>query len=189
MMIRRVIFTQALHLLRVIAALVGWACLSATCAQASQLSKETEDAFKRYVQSSEARMDRELASGNAFLWIDGLSEPERSRTYAALRNGQVLIERAPEDDPNAPRSIRGGLIHDWTGVAFICGVSMPRVLTLLQDYDHDSEYYHPQVAKSKLLQRSDNEFRVFLRLDQTHGIKVVFNTEYDIRYQNLDAAH
>jgi hypothetical protein len=184
-----VVCRLVLNLLSIAAALAGWLCATSTCAHATHLDKETEAAFQRYVHSSEARMERELAAEKPFLMSDGLPQPEKSQTYGSLRSGQILIERTPQNDPSAPQSVQGALIHDWTGSCFIPGVSISQVLAVLQNYDRDSDYYRPEVSGSKLLQHSDNEFRVFLRIRQIHGITVVFDTEYDIRYRILDAAH
>ena len=66
---------------------------------------------------------------------------------------------------------------------------MPEALAALQAYDRDSEYYSPEVVKSKLLERSGDDFRIYLRLKQVHIVTVVLDTEYDIHYTLLDATH
>jgi hypothetical protein len=68
-------------------------------------------------------------------------------------------------------------------------VSLQETLTLLQDYDHDDRYYHPDVVKSKLLERTGDEFRFLLRLRKEYVLTTVFNTEYDVRYALLDQTH
>ena len=147
------------------------------------------EAFEQYVRSSEARMNQELAGGNRFLWIDGLPEPARSEAYARLRQGQVITERLSGHASREANSIPGGLIHDWVGIVFIPGTSMPQALALLQDYDRDAMYYRPEVLQSKLLEHSVDNFRVFLRLKRVRVVTVVFDTEYDVRYTRRDSAH
>ncbi len=85
--------------------------------------------------------------------------------------------------------VSGGLIHDWVGITFVPGVSLLQTLSALQDYDRDAAYFRPEVVQSKLLASSGSEFRVFLRLKQVEVVTAVFDTEYDIRYSNLDATH
>lgn len=180
---------RIIKILPVIAALLsGWAT-TARPASAAQLKTTTVEAFEQYVRSSEARMNQELAGGNNFLWIDALPEPTRSQAYARLRQGQVITERLSGHASHEANSVPGGLIHDWVGIVFVPGTSMPQALALLQDYDHDAAYYRPEVLQSKLLERSGDNFRVFLRLKRVRVVTVVFDTEYDVRYTRRDAAH
>lgn len=158
-------------------------------APAEQLKKETAAAFDRYIRPKEARDERQISGRQAFLWIDALPEPAAKEAYAKLKRGQVLIRR--NQDCGAPdcSAIPGGLIHDWVGVTFIPGVSLAQAMSALQDYDRDADYYRPQVLKSKLLDRSGDVFRVFLRLKQVHVITVVLDTEYEVHYRYLDETH
>jgi hypothetical protein len=157
--------------------------------RAEQLTKETEEAFARYVRATESRMDQELAGRGGFLWVDDLPQPSREQAYADLRNGQILIHASQGNDSASALSVPGGLIHDWTGIVFIPGVSIPEVMSVLQDYDHAARYYGPQVLKSRLLEHSGNDFRVFFRLEQVHVVTVVLDTEYAVHYTFLDATH
>jgi hypothetical protein len=158
-------------------------------ASAAQLSDRTVRAFEKYVQDVEARSKAELDARRNFLWIDALAREQREQAYANLRGGQVLIHQ--NNDCGAPNcaAVPGGLIHDWTGLVFVRGISLPEALAKLQDYGRDAEYYKPEVLQSKLLERNGDDFRVFLRLKETEVITVILDTEYDIRYARLDAAH
>jgi hypothetical protein len=157
--------------------------------RAEQLTKETEEAFARYVRTTEVRIDQELAGRATFLWVDALPQPSREQAYADLKNGQIAIHQSQGNDLASAVSVPGGLIHDWTGIVFIPGVSMSEVMTVLQDYNHAARYYGPQVLKSRLLEHSGNDFRVFLRLKQVHVVTVVLDTEYDVHYTFPDANH
>jgi hypothetical protein len=66
---------------------------------------------------------------------------------------------------------------------------MSEAMSVLQDYDHAAQYYGPQVLKSRLLEHSGNDFRVFFRLEQVHVVTVVLDTEYAVSYTFLDATH
>lgn len=157
--------------------------------RAEQLTKETVGAFAQYVRAAEARMHQELAASDRFFWIDALSQPSREQAYTDLKSGQILIHPSKGSDSAGTVSLPGGLVHDWTGVLFIPGISMPQVLSVLQDYDHAARYYGPQVLKAKLVEHSGNDFRIFLRLKQIHVVTVVLDTEYDVHYSPLDATH
>jgi len=170
----------------VILVLAGLAPLSS---QAKQLKPKTLDAFVQYVHTREAGMNQELASGNNFLWIDSLPQPGRNEAYASLKQGQIIAQRIQSGDPDAPISVPGGLIHDWVGLVYIPGVTLPQAMSMLQDYDHDSEYYNPQVLKSKLVEHSGNDFKIFLRLKRVQILTVVLDTDYDVHFTTLDADH
>jgi hypothetical protein len=178
---------QIPKLMLLTAAVLGSVCLPQSM-RAEQLKKETDEAFERYVRTREARMDQELAGGEVFLWIDALPQPSRDQAFADLKKGQIMIHRSQGNDSTATPSIRGGLIHDWSGIVFVPGVSMSQAIALLQDYDHGAEYYSPEVVKSRLLKRSGNDFHVFLRLKQVHIVTVVLDTEYNVHYTFLDPA-
>src|ERR1700674_754194 len=62
-------------------------------------------------------------------------------------------------------------------------------MSMLQDYDHDSEYYNPQVLQSKLVEHSGNDFKIFLRLKRVQVVTVVLDTDYDVHFTTLDAGH
>jgi hypothetical protein len=160
-------------------------------ARAAHLQPATAQAFDRYVQSVEAAGNQEIAKGNDFLWIDALPQSRRAQAYDDLAREKVIVRQcagcaSPNGSGGVPE-IPGGLIHDWTGLAFIPGRSLKQTLALLQDYDRDAEYYRPQVFESRLLSRSGDDFHILLRLKQAHGITVVFDAEYDVRYTSLDA--
>jgi hypothetical protein len=176
--------------LAAIATVVGYAGIASRSCDAEQLKPQTVQAFENYIRIKEGINDKELREGRIFLQFDALPERERSQVYADLRRGQILVhEEEQRCGPAACAEIPGGLIHDWTGIVFVPGISLTQALAALQDYDRDSAYYGPEVVQSKLLARSGDEFRVFLRLKRVQMITAVFDTEHDIRYANLDATH
>jgi len=134
-------------------------------------------------------MDEDLAGRGGFLSVDALPQSSREQAYADLKNGHVVIQQSQSNDLAGVLSMPGGLVHDWTATVFIPGVSMSQVIAVLQDYDHASQYYGPQVLKSNLLAHSGNDFHVFLRLKQVHVVTVVLDTEYDVHYMLLDQNH
>jgi len=170
-------------------ALLGGLAFTARASEAAQLKTKTAEAFEQYIRTSEASMDEEISGGKTFLWIDALPAPERREAYDRLRRGEIVIERFPSRGPRDAGAIPGGLIHDWVGVVFIPGASLPRALAMLQDYDHDADYYRGQVLKSKVLWHAGGEFRIVLRLKRTRIITVIFDTEYDVHNKQLDATH
>ena len=148
-------------------------------------TRATVAAFDRYVAVAEARIAGEESSRKLFLRIDELSSADRQQNEARLRRGEVIVEKVG----NSPDEVSGGLIHDWIGTAFLPGAKVADVLALVQDYDHLSRYYQPEVEASRLASRADDDFRIFMRLRKHKIITVVLDTDYDVHYGRLDAGH
>jgi hypothetical protein len=157
--------------------------------RAAQVTRDALAAFERYVHFRESRSQQEIASSKNFLSINTQPQRDREKTYAALKRGEVIVlptqSCGTQDCPDPP----GALIDDWTAIAFIPGATLTQALITLQDYNRAAEYYSPQVLRSRLLSRNGDDFRVYLRLRQKRIITVVFDTEYDIRYETIDATH
>lgn len=154
---------------------------------AAELKPETVRAFDRYVQHTEARMQSELQ--NSFLYIDSLPAAQRDEQYRQLRNGGLFIEPIKTTDSGKTIAVPSGMIHHWVGVVFVPGANLKQTLAVAQNYDNREQIYRPDVTRSKLLSHNGDEFKVFLRLYKKRFITIVLNTEYDIHYHTLDAAH
>lgn len=148
----------------------------------AKLHSETAAAFDRYVHLTEERNKDELNRGSSLLWIDSLSPLQRAEAYTALKRGEVQIEQLATLDNGQPVVCPGGMIHHWVGVIFISGAKLDDVLAILEDYDHQSTYYSPDVERSKIESRDGDHFRVFLRFRRHNVITVVLNSEHDVRY-------
>lgn len=153
-----------------------------------ELKPTTVEAFEKYMRLTEARNEQELKQGAPFFWIDALPETERAAAYAALKRGEVKIERLETRDNGAKIHCPGGLIHHWAGVVFIPRATLEETLALLEDYDRHSIYYGPDVQRSKIEQREGDHFRVFLRFKRKKIITVVLNTVHEVRYSRDAAA-
>jgi hypothetical protein len=176
----------AILLLAVVAASATWVpqlYASPTAApEPVALRPATVDAFDRYVRLTDVRNDAELTQGNKLLWIDGLTEASRGEAYADLKRGAVKIQKLETRDDGAPIRCPDGLIHHWVAAVFIPGTKLDDVLKVMQDYDHHSKYYAPDVERSKLESRDANHFRAFLRFRRHKVVTVVLDTEHDVRY-------
>ena len=162
-----------------LAAALVLGALFASGARAVELKPETVQAFDRYIHETEARLERRLAPGGKFLWVDE-SPPRADR----VRQGQLAIENRSGRDTTA---VPSGLIHDWIGAVFIPGVTLGKTLALIQDYDRNQDNYKPEVLASRLVTRHGNDFQVYLRLMKKKVITVILDTDYDVRYFPLDA--
>jgi len=158
-------------------------------AGAEDLKPETIEAFGRYVRLTEAQIDSELAGHQPFLWVDRLPPDRREATSRDLRDGKVVIERLETLDANKKIEVPGGLIHHWIGTIFIPGATLAQTIALVQDYDSHSQYYRPDVMRSKILQRNGNDFVIELCFCKKKIITTVIDTTHDVHYQPVDATH
>jgi hypothetical protein len=137
--------------------------------------------YHEYVAKVEARNADGIKKG-AFLWIDELPEPERTRAYEKLKQGGVEMRRLGNEGDEGSAKITGGMIHDWEGMIFIPGAKLDQVLNVLQDYNKHSQYYAPDVESAKIESREGDHFRVYMRFRRKKVVTVVLNTEQDVMY-------
>src|SRR5258708_40104956 len=62
-----------------------------------KLKTETQGAFERYLKLAEARNEGELKRGTGLMWIDGLPGERRAEAYAALKRGEVKMQKRSEE--------------------------------------------------------------------------------------------
>lgn len=145
--------------------------------QAAELRKDTVDAFNKYVADLEARLERRW-HGDGFLWSDGLSQRDQ------LERGATLIEPATG---NGNIDIKGGMIQDWIGAIFIPSATLQNVLAVSQDYEHHSEIYEPEIARSLVRSHTGDDFVVSSRIVKAKlFLSDVLDTENDIRFVRID---
>jgi hypothetical protein len=149
-----------------------------TPARAADLQPHTAAAFERYARATEARLD----DRRAYLWIDALPEARRAAAYAALRRGELLMERLQSRDGGREIDVPDGLVHHWLGLVFVPDATVEQVVALLQDYGRHDETYAPVVQRSRLISRAGEVFRLFLRFKVSKVITVVTNTEHEARF-------
>jgi len=155
-----------------------------------ELKPATVEAFNRYVQLTEARIKGEVSAPEKFLYVDGLPPERRSQALAALQRGEVLMERLRTTDrPGQTIDAPGGLIHHWLGVVFVPGATLQQTLALMEDYNHHQDVYGPEVVRSRLLSRQDNDFKIFYRLRKKKVITVTLDTNHEVHYSRVDSKH
>jgi hypothetical protein len=170
-------------------ALVVFMMVVPTPAGAGELRPEAAQGFDEYVRLTESRMQREWAPGGVFLWMDGLPEPRRNEGYARLQRGEVVSARLRTADRAGRSNTPGALIHHWVGTIFIPGVSLAQVLAVVQNYDRHDEFYKPEVAQSKLVEHTGDEFKVHYRLRKQKIITIILDTDYEVHRHSIDPAH
>ena len=155
----------------------------------ANLSYPIKQAFERYVTLTDERNAEELSRGTPFLWVDALPEPRRSQTYAAMKRGDVVIDKLETRDKGNAIQCPGGLIHHWVGALWIPGATLAQTLALVQAYDRHVQVYSPFELRSQILERHGDNFRVLIRYLRKKVITVVLDTIFQIDYHTLDATH
>lgn len=145
------------------------------------LKQATITAFADYVAKTESQNAKTLGQG-PFLWPEGLPENERAATFAKLRDGQVVMRRLSVKIGGGNLTVPGGMIHDWEGLVFIPGAKIDKVLSVLQNYNHHSTYYAPDVTASRIESRDGDHFGVFLQFHRKKVVTVVLNTHHEVTY-------
>jgi len=153
---------------------------------AAELKPDATAGFDRYVRLTEKRMRADLRHGGAFLWVDGLPEARRATVQEQLERGDVVSARLKTNDLTGEIRTPGALIHHWVGTVFIPGASLRQTLVTVEDYDHHSRYFTPEVVKSKTLEHTGEDYKVYLRLARKKIVTVVLDTEYEVHYELLD---
>ncbi len=170
--------------------LLGAPSLQTPDVMAVDLEPKTLEAFNRYLQATEARIARDVVRPGAFLYLEGLPEPQRSKTLASVHAGNIYIEPLQTRDASGSAiEAPDGLIHHWIGAVFIPGATLRRVLDLVQDYNQHQDVYKPEVVRSRLVHHEGNNYQVFYRLRYKKVITVTLNTNHDVQYFPVDATH
>ena len=147
----------------------------------SSLRVATVRAFEAYVAGTESENSQSLGRG-PFLWLDGLPEGERKTAFAQLLRGEVEMQRVGGTKGGGSAEVPGGMIHDWKGIVFVPQAKLAEVLEVLEDYDHQSIYYMPDVEKSQIESHNGDHYRVFLRFRRHKIVTVVIDTEHEVTY-------
>ncbi len=159
-----------------------------TPARAVELKPTAVNAFNRYAQLTEERINDQTHRGQ-FLWIDTLEPSLRNAAYARLQQGEVLEEKLETGDNGQSIEMPDSMIHHWVSVVFVPGVNLDEVKAFLQEYDSQYKYYRPDIVRSKLLSRHGDDFKIYLRMYKKKIVTVVVNTNHDVHYKQLDAKH
>lgn len=112
-------------------------------AQAADLKRETLSAWEVYVGSATAEMQERLRPDRPFLKLD-----EDRDSIPKVRNGEIIVLH---NGSKGLKNVPSGLIHDWSGAAFIAGATLGEVFSITRDYDHYKDFYRPNIVDSRTL--------------------------------------
>jgi hypothetical protein len=164
-------------LIRLAASLtLGLTVPASVTVSAATLKPQTITAFDRYIAESERQAGATLGDPARFLSVTAATD------LAGLRRGQLSIDKVEIKSSGKKIDIPDGMIHHWIGVVFVPGATADEAVRLLQDYDRHQDIYKPNVARSKLLSHTGDQFKMSLRFYMKKVITVVVNSDHEARF-------
>lgn len=158
-------------------------------AVANQPNFQAAKAWECYIELTETRVEAQQRDTQNFLHPAAASADQRAMLGARLKGGEVVVEKLTTTDDGKQIETPGALIHHWMGTAFIEKSTIKQAFAVLQDYDHHSTTYAPEVQRSKLIHRSGDDFTAYLRFVKKKVITVVLDTYHQAHYGMLDSTH
>ncbi len=155
--------------------------------QGADLRPETVKAWDFYVQLTERRIAEELSSPDKFLALDFQSEDKARRERRELFAGEIpVIQMRTYDAKGREIEIPDGIIHHWRGSVFIPGVALDSVFARVANPSIE-DTRQEDVLDSAVIERTPGSLKLYLKLQRSKIITVVYNTEHRVYYQRRGA--
>jgi hypothetical protein len=149
----------------------------------AELRAPTLQAWTAYEQQVDARLQAASAAGQPFFALDAYGIKDWRR---AAMEGAVAMHRLDRPQPGgAAVSVPDGKIHHWVGAIFVPGMTVEAVLQHLAKYAGTESERYDDVIASRLISRTGDTHKVFLKLRRTKVVTVTYNTEHTVVYRTL----
>jgi hypothetical protein len=144
-----------------------------------ELKPETLKTWNEYVQKATAAMQQRLHGGGPYFRVE-----ENADRRARVRAGEIVVWPACEP---SPKRVPSGLIHDWIGAAFIPGVRIEDILSVVRNYARYKDIYKPGVLDARLLNqtRGEDRFSLLLR-NGSYLTRTTVDGDFDSTYGQVD---
>jgi putative flippase GtrA len=150
---------------------------------AVDLKPETVKAWNAYETQVDARLAAANPGAAPFFSLDAFGVPGWRE---AARRGEVVMHEVERPSPSAAApEVPDGKIHHWSGAVFVPGTTVARVLESLLNGAGGEARHYEDVIDSRLLSRSGDTVRVFMKLRRTKIITATYNTEHAVEYRRL----
>jgi putative flippase GtrA len=161
----------------------GLVVASSEQASAAQLEIETLTAWDRYVALTERRIERELADTRGLLAADFDTRKTTAVSSEGLRSGHIPVSSiATLGDDGAGIEIPSGMIHHWRGGVFVPGATVDELVSAVRDPTGRRAHRQQDVLETRVLERSTDGLRLYLKLQRKSIVSVAYNTEHDVHY-------
>lgn len=151
------------------------------------LSSESVAAWSSYTAANEQRISRELsARGPKFLALD--YAPNAAAEKNVVLSGGIDIEPMGAVDARGEGiEVPSAMVHHWRGAVLIPGAKLDDLLTKLKSGVPDTR--QEDILQSKVIARTSDGMRVYLKLQRKKFVTAVYNTEHLVTFTRYDATH
>jgi len=146
---------------------------------AADLQPETANAWLSAVDNTEKRIAAELKAGKGFLALDFQDPRAAAKERSELLSGEIPVRQASQEDGKIP----DGMIHHWRGSVLIPGVTLDYVLSRVEN-PRPEDARQEDVLDSRVLEKHPGHLRMYLKLQRSKIVTVVYNTEHLVRFQD-----
>jgi hypothetical protein len=136
--------------------------------------------FDSYARVVENRLAETHRSRDGFL----TGAAGEAQGLARLRRGDLVVEQVT---PPEGAELPGTMLHHWRGTAFAAGAKAADFEKLLRDFDGYPRTFAPQVIEARTIAADGDRVTGWMRVREGHGITVVLDSTYDVRFGRLDA--
>jgi putative flippase GtrA len=145
---------------------------------AADLQPETAKAWLSAVDKTERRISAELTAGQGFFALEFQDPRTAAKERSELLSGEIPVRRVSEKDDAIP----DGMIHHWRGSVFIPGITLDYVLSRVEN-PRPEDSKQEDVLDSRVLDKSPGHIRMYLKLQRSKIVTVVYNTEHLVRFR------
>jgi hypothetical protein len=157
------------------------AVLSVACLTAAELQPSTLKAWNAYVKVTEQRIARELRSAGGFLVLDFQQAAQAALERRAILAGEISVKKMQTVDPAGEKiPVPDGMIHHWRGSVFIPGANLEDVVSRVTNPDLNNTRQE-DVLRVSVLERGPDYLRIYLKLQCSKFVTVVYNTEHTVK--------
>jgi hypothetical protein len=146
-------------------------------ASAADLSADTLKIWRQFVESQEKRISAELTSQKGFFSMDFLNPKASAEERRYLFAGNISTQPMGSGEIR----IQGGMIHHWRGSMFVPGMNLDFILSRVQHPELETSRQE-DVLDSRVLERSPNSMKIYLKLQRSKIITAVYNTEHRVEF-------
>lgn len=159
-----------------------------TVAMSAELRPTALKAWHDYVEATERRIAAELSSNRGFLALDFQDAPQAARERRDAFAGEIPVRQIRATDENGRRiDIPDGMVHHWRGTVFIPNVTLDALMVRVAN-PRAEDTKQEDVLASQVLDRGPGQLKMYLKLQRSKIVTVVYNTEHLVQYQRLGTA-
>ena len=114
---------------------------------------------------------------------DGFFAHDRASLAPGWR--QAVLSGTPSLAKIDAASVDDGKIHHWVGAMFVPGLTVDAALQRVKAAAGKESASYEDVLASKLIERTDDRARVFMKLRRDSVITVTYNTEHAVDYTRV----